>query len=190
MTDPYYPPEVYYKDNKAATAVPGNIQQYPTASKYSTQENPLAMNNPFLPANTETLETMINDTREYGLDISDLVMKDKLKLIGTTASMLKRQIDERSKIRDDNLLSMDYRIMQCESYLDNLDQAWQFLENPMVESKRDNLYHEISNLQNNKLQEAVKCWSDQVRLYSELLTTLGEYQAAIRRFKLLEGDDE
>jgi len=57
-----------------------------------------------------------------------------------------------------------------------------------VEAKRANLSNAINRMESEKSQEVVRCWSDQVRLYSELLTILGETQSAERRSKILNGD--
>lgn len=141
----------------------------------------------YLPVASESLEALIQNKGTNGLDVTDLIVQDKLKILGSGAALLRSQIDERSRIMEANLATIEGNIMKCETYLLNLE-IWPVFANPMVEAKRANLYHELSNLDSQKLQETVKCWGDQVRLYSELLKTLGEYQTAARRFQLLDGD--
>jgi len=82
---------------------------------------------------------------------------------------------------------IDYKIVQCESYLLNIRDFWPYI-NRGVETKRANLGHLISRLESEKLQETVRWWGDQVKVEAELLKTIGEYQGAKRRYRFLSGE--
>ena len=189
MPDPYYIQYLYDSKKTDAPVSYGIIPKQPTLPDCPPTIDIAGIDKPYWPASSDSLDAMIHDTKTYGLDVTDLIMQDKLKLLGTNVALLRHQINERSKILDDNLATIEGKVMKCESYIDTLAQVWPAFANPMVEAKRGNLYHEMSNLNSQKLKETVDCWGDQVRLYSELLKTLGEYQAAARRFKLLDGDE-
>ena len=151
----------------------------------NSQNTPVA-----LPDLTESNEDKLIDYQirtEYSGDITDLITKDKLGFLGASAKLLTKQIETRSTIRDDILNSLDYKINQCSSYLTTLESIWSEFINPMVEAKRSNLSNMSTRLEMEKNSETARCWSDQVRLQSELLKTLGDYQSVIRRSKLLTG---
>ena len=113
-------------------------------------------------------------------------MRDKLELLGATAKLLEQLIENRSQIREENIAGIDYKITECRSYLVNLDK-WPEISDPLVESKRANLGHATHKLAQEKNNEITRCWSDQARLYQELLKTLGEYRSLQRRAQLLSG---
>ncbi len=104
--------------------------------------------------------------------------------------LLRYLIDNRSQIRDDNMTNLNNRVLQCESYVVNLEDIWPAFGHPMVEAKKANLSHAVNGLESEKNQEMTRCWSDQARLYQELLTTIGEYRAAMRRSQLLSGETQ
>jgi len=186
MNDPYYAVYQYY----ATKEVVSKSESNPGPSLASSSIDSIFGLNPinnYLPAGSESLNSMIHDTKTYGLDITDLIFQDKLKLLGTTASHLKYQIDTRLKLLNTNLSYIDDGILKCENYLVSIE-ALPMFTNPMVESKRANLSHEIAKLESEKRQEIVRCWSDQVRLYMDLLQTLGEYQTVKRRSYIVNGD--
>ena len=159
--------------------VPGIKNQYfPNTSNVSTNPS----------TDSDSLDLLVIDDKAQGMDISDVITDDKLKLLGATSRLLKSQIMGRSKIRDDNINRLDYVIIQCESYMLQLDETWPPFLNPMADSKRADLSHTVTKLESEKNQEVVKCWNDLVRLYSELIKTLGEYQQLVRRTQLLSGD--
>ena len=140
------------------------------------------------PSHIESLDLLVIDHKAKNSDISDIITDDKLKLLGATSRLLKSQILKRSKIRDDNLYHLDYKIIQCETYMIRLEGLWPGFSNPMAETKKANLGQSVTRLESEKSAEVVKCWNDQVRIYSELMSTLGEYQKLIRRTQLLNGD--
>ena len=123
----------------------------------------------------------------YSSDITDLITKDKLGFLSATAKLLTKQIENRSKIKEDILGSLDCKINQCSSYITTLESIWPEFLNPMVEAKKANLSNMSTRLEMEKNTETARCWSDQIRLQSELLKTLGDYQAVIRRSKLITG---
>lgn len=120
-------------------------------------------------------------------DITDLITKDKLGFLSASAKLLTKQIENRSQIKEDILTGIDYRINQCNSYLTTLESIWPEFLNPMVEAKRSNLSNMVTRMEMEKNSETAHCWSDQIRLQSELLKTLGDYQSVIRRSKLITG---
>jgi hypothetical protein len=123
---------------------------------------------------------------QKGKDLTDLFVDDKLKLATTNLKLLRHQISSRTQIRDDNISGLDYTIVQCESYLLNLDN-FPFLGNPLAESKRAALGSTVTKLESEKHSEMVKWWGDLVRVYSNLMEAMAEYQALIRRKQVLKG---
>ena len=122
-----------------------------------------------------------------GKDLTDLFVDDKLKLATANLKLLHHQISSRTQIRDDNISGLDYTIVQCESYLLNLDD-FPFLGNPLAESKRAALGSTVTKLESEKHSEMVKWWGDLTRVYSNLMDAMAEYQALLRRKQVLKGD--
>ena len=89
---------------------------------------------------------------------------------------------------NDNLSYIDDKILKCGGYLCQLE-AFPYFGNKMVEAQRTNLSNEITRLESDKRRELVDAWSDKVRLYSELMQSLGEHQNIIRRTQLLSGEE-
>jgi len=142
---------------------------------------------PHPPFEQESLDSIIENSQAPGQDIADVMMNDKLFMLRSTMRLLKQLIDNRSQIQKDNVASLDYKILQCGNYLLDLD-VWPVFSNGMVEAKRGNLSHAINRLESEKNGEMTRCWSDQTRLYQELLKTIGEYRGAIRKTQLLTGE--
>jgi len=142
---------------------------------------------PSTPFEQESLDSVIENTHAPGQDIADVMIQDKLLMLRSTMQLLRYLIDNRSQIRDDNMTNLNNRVLQCESYVVNLEDIWPAFGHPMVEAKKANLSHAVNGLESEKNQEMTRCWSDQARLYQELLTTIGEYRAAMRRSQLLSG---
>ncbi len=163
-----------------------NSPRIESSVKYSLPQLSSPQNN-YWPAGSDTLEAMIHDTRTYGLDVTDLIMQDKTRLISTTARLLRHQIDARTNLMNDNLKYIDDKIVKCDSYLLQLD-GLPYFGNKLVDSRRTNLSNEITRLESDKRRELVDAWSDKVRLYSELMQSLGEHQNIIRRTQLLSGE--
>ena len=136
----------------------------------------------------KSLDSVIENTQPQGQDIADVMIQDKLLMLRSTMQLLRYLIDNRSQIRDDNMTNLNNRVLQCESYVVNLEDIWPAFGHPMVEAKKANLSHAVNGLESEKNQEMTRCWSDQARLYQELLTTIGEYRAAMRRSQLLSGE--
>lgn len=177
MQDPYYPqyPENIITPTKLEPSV-----------KYSMPQLSSPQNN-YWPACSDSLEAMIHDTKTYGLDVTDLIMQDKTRIISTTARLLRHQIDARTNLMNDNLKYIDDKILQCGGYLHQMD-SLPYFGNKLVDSRRSNLTNEISRLESEKRKEFVSAWGDKVRLYSDLMESLGEYQNIIRRTQLLSGE--
>ena len=132
-------------------------------------------------------EANVPDINKSVTDITDLLTGDKLHFLEASARLIQQQINSRTKIKDENIYRLDYKILECGNYLVGMDFIPPFV-NPMVEAKRANLSHTINRMESEKNQEVARCWSDQVRLYSELLKILGDIQTAERRSKILTGD--
>ena len=178
MSDPYYPQYPDYIVN------PPRIE---SSVKYSLPQLSSPQNN-YWPAGSDSLEAMIHDTKTYGLDVTDLIMQDKTRLISTTARLLRHQIDARTNLMNDNLRYIDDKILQCGSYFHQLD-GLPYFGNKLVEARRNNLNNEITRLESERRKELVNAWGDKVRLYSDLMQSLGEYQNIIRRTQLLSGEE-
>lgn len=159
----------------------------PKTSYFIPEVQPQYIQTPQKETQVDPLELLVIDKKTPTSDISEIVTNDKLKLLGASASMLKSQINKRSKIREKILKHLDYVIFQSDIYLLQLDH-WPMFSDPTVDEKRANLSHSIVKLESEKNQEIVKCFNDQVKLYSELMETLGEYQSHIRRTQLLGGE--
>ena len=106
MPDPYYPQYPDYIVN------PPRID---SSVKYFPPQLSCPQNN-YWPAGSDSLESMVHDTKTYGLDVTDLIMQDKTRLISTTARLLRHQIDARTNLMNDNLKYIDDKILQCGSY--------------------------------------------------------------------------
>ena len=177
MPDPYYPQYPGYIVN------PPKIE---SSLKYSPSQLSSPQNN-YWPAGSDSIEAMIHDTKTYGLDVTDLIMQDKTRLISTTARLLRHQIDARTNLMNDNLKDIDDKILQCGSYFHQLD-GFPYFGNKLVEAKRSNICNTITKLESDRRKEIVSSWSDKLRIYSDLMQSLGEYQNIIRRKQLLSGE--
>jgi len=187
MPDHYYP--LHENDTKPSclSQLSQNIGNYvfPVNDVY-VHEGPLTMQ-PSIPFEPESLDSVIENTHAPGQDIADVMIQDKLMILRSSMQLLRYLIDNRSQIRDDNMTNLNNRVLQCESYVVNLEDIFPAFGHPMVEAKKANLSHAVNGLESEKNQEMTRCWSDQARLYQELLTTIGEYRAAMRRSQLLSG---
>ena len=190
MIDHYYP--LHEKDTHPSclSQLSQNIGNYvlPFDDVY-IDKAPLTKQ-PYLPFEQESLDSVIENTQSQGQDIADVIIQDKLLMLRSTMQLLRYLIDNRSQIRDDNMTNLNNRVLQCESYVVNLEDIWPAFGHPMVEAKKANLSHAVNGLESEKNQEMTRCWSDQTRLYQELLTTIGEYRAAMRRSQLLSGETQ
>ena len=178
MSDPYYP------------QYPDHIVN-PPKIEYSVLYSPHLLSSPqnnYWPSCSDSLEAAIHDTKMYGLDVTDLIMQDKTRIISTTARLLRHQIDARSNLMNDNIGNIDDKIVKCGGYLCQLE-AFPDFGNKLVEAKRTNLNNEITRLESEKRKEVVSSWGDKVRLYSDLIQSLGEHQNIIRRTQLLSGEE-
>jgi len=135
----------------------------------------------------DSLDSVIEDSQPPGQDIAGVMSQDKLLILRSTMQLLRGLIDNRSQIKQDNVAGLDNKILQCGNYLLDLD-VWPAFSNGMVEGKRANLGNAINRLESEKNNEMSRCWSDQSRLYQELLSTFSEYRAAVRRSQLLSGE--
>ncbi|MFC1552103.1 hypothetical protein ACFL6P_05995 [Candidatus Latescibacterota bacterium] len=178
MPDPYYPKYPDYVVNPPIIDTP---------VKYSPSQL-LSPQNNYWPSCSDSLEAAIHDTKTYGLDVTDLIMQDKTRIISTTARLLRHQIDARTNLMNDNIGNIDDKIVKCGGYLCQLE-ALPYFGNKMVEAQRTNLNNEITRLESEKRKEVVSSWGDKVRLYSDLMQSLGEYQNIIRRTQLLSGEE-
>jgi hypothetical protein len=89
MFDPYYPQYPSYIINPQKK---NNLQKpYPLMGLSDIKNN-------YWPAGSDSLEAMVHDTKTYGLDVTDLIMKDKVNLLGTTARLLRNHIDARTNL--------------------------------------------------------------------------------------------
>jgi len=158
-----------------------------TKSKsYTTlDKNNYSTSNTYFPSLDYSIsETAKNTSRGSG--IADVITNDKLKFLGATATHIKSQIDQRSKIRDDQMADLDSKIIECDVGIMNLE-SWPMFSNQMIEKRRADLQNVIQRLEMEKRQEITKCWKDQSPLYKELLETLGEHKNVKRRTKMLSG---
>ena len=178
MSDPYYP---QYPDHIVNPPRSESSVKYSPSQLFSPQNN-------YWPSCSDTLEAAIHDTKTYGLDVTDLIMQDKTRIISTTARLLRHQIDARTNLMNDNLKYIDDKIVKCGAYLHHLD-SLPYFGNKLVDSRRSNLSNEITRLESEKRKEVVSSWSDKVRLYSDLMQSLGEHQNIIRRTQLLSGEE-
>jgi len=187
MIDHYYPLHENHIKPSGFSQLSQNIGNYvfPFNDVY-LHEAPLTKQ-PSTPFEQESLDSVIENTQPHGQDIADVMIQDKLLMLRSTMQLLRYLIDNRSQIRDDNMTNLNNRVLQCESYVVNLEDIFPAFGHPMVEAKKANLSHAVNGLESEKNQEMTRCWSDQARLYQELLTTIGEYRAAMRRSQLLSG---
>ena len=178
MHDPYYYPQYpSYVVNPPKTTP---MSHYSPSILFSTDNN-------YWPAGSDSLEAMVHDTKMYGLDVTDLIMQDKTRMASTAARLLRHQIDKRTNLMEENLGYLDHKILECGSYLHQMD-GLPYFANKHIESRRSTLMNEITRLEAEKRREVVSAWSDKVRLYGELMKTLDDYQAVIRRSQLISGE--
>ena len=186
MPDHYYP--LHENDTKPScfSQLAQNIGNYVFPFNDAYVHEALLTKQPSTPLEQQSLDSVIENTQPQGQDIADVMIQDKLMILRSTMQLLRYLIDNRSQIQKDNVASLDHKILQCGNYLLDLD-VWPVFSNGMVEAKRANLSHAINGLESEKNGEMTRCWSDQVRLYQELLGTFAEYRAAMRRSQLLSG---
>jgi len=134
--------------------------------------------------NPNKLESFIQNAQPNYHNIAESIMVDKLLLQRTNIELIKQLINKRTKIKLDNKMNIDFGIQQCRDYLVKLEELSAF-GNSDVDSKRSKLGQSISRMESEKRTENNRCWNDQVRLYQELLKTMGEYRASHRRNSLL-----
>ena len=190
MTDHYYP--LHENDTKPSSfsQLSQNIGNYvfPFNDAYVHEAPPTKQLYP--PFEQRSLDSVIENTQPQGQDIADVMIQDKLLMLRSTMQLLRYLIDNRSRIRDDNMTNLNNIVVHCESYVVKLEDIFSPFGNAMVEAKKANLSHAVNGLESEKNQEMTRCWSDQARLYQELLTTIGEYRAAMRRSQLLSGETQ
>lgn len=166
-------------------------KEYESIKKNDSKNYGLPINSNYLINNSNektyfsTLEST-NNNYKSGTDIADMITNDKLNFLGTTVNHLKSQIEQRSKIRDDQVKDLDKMIRECDVGVMNLE-SWPMFTNQLVEKKRANFKTSIQKLELEKQKEMLNCWKDQNMLYKELLETLGEYKNVQRRSKMLSG---
>jgi len=189
-------PDHYYSLHENATKpscfsqLSQNIGNYVFPVNDAYVHEALLTKQPSTSVEQQSLDSVIENTQPQGQDIADVMIQDKLLMLRSTMQLLRYLIDNRSQIRDDNMTNLNNRVLQCESYVVNLEDIWPAFGHPMVEAKKANLSHAVNGLESEKNQEMTRCWSDQARLYQELLTTIGEYRAAMRRSQLLSGETQ
>jgi len=190
MPDHYYPLHENDTNPSCLSQLSQNIGNYvlPVNDVYLHKAS--LAHQPHLPFEQESLDSIIENSQPQGQDIADVMIQDKLLMLRSTMQLLRYLIDNRAQIRDDNMTNLNNRVLQCESYVVNLEDIWPAFGHPMVEAKKANLSHAVNGLESEKNQEMTRCWSDQARLYQELLTTIGEYRAAMRRSQLLSGETQ
>jgi len=95
MRDPYYYPQYpFYVVNPPKKEL--SVKPYSPIGLTDIKSQ-------YWPAGTDSLEAIIHDTKMYGLDVTDLIMQDKSRLLSTTARLLRHQIDARTNLMNDNL---------------------------------------------------------------------------------------
>jgi hypothetical protein len=164
---------------QAAEEIAGAILSFKYGERAPAREDHLS-------ENMGNLDSIVQKTSDWSQDVTDRIVEDKRRFFGATAELLRHLIDERSKIKEANIARLDYKILQCGSYLLNIE-SWPPLSNPLAEAKRSNLGHAINRMESEKNNEIARGWSDQARLYQELQKVLGDYQAVMRRSQLLSG---
>jgi len=76
--------------------------------------------------------SIIHDIKTYGLNVTNLIMQDKNRLIRTTARLIRHQIDAKTSLTNDNLKYIDDKIIQCGSYFHQLDVFYCFGNKPYL----------------------------------------------------------
>ena len=164
--------------------LPEQVRHYEAPAHFAENANLPGSEKSLAGLNLDKLESFIPNAQFQYQDIAGSIMRDKLLLQGANVELIKQLINKRTKIKQDNIMNIDFGIQQCRTYLRELED-WPVFSNSLVESKRSNLGHTIGRMESEKRQENSRCWNDQVRLYQELLKTMGEYRAAHRRNSLL-----
>ena len=152
--------------------------------KYHPPKQEIVTQTSHPPAPTTSLDAIVHKAAAPSQDVAERVMQDKRTFLRATTKLLKNLLDDRTRIKEENIARLDYKISECGSYLLNVE-PWPPYSNPMVEARRANLGNAINRLESEKNHEVARCWSDQSRLYQELQQTLGEYQAVVRRSELV-----
>ena len=94
----------------------------------------------------ETLQQASLVNGDNDVDVTDMVLHDRVRILGSAVRLLHQQLENRAKIHENSFASIDYKIVQCDTYIIQLEH-WHPFVNPLVDAKRGNLYHEISNLE-------------------------------------------
>ncbi len=147
MIDNYYPLNKNDTNPSSLSQLSQNIGNYvfPVNDAY-VHEAPLTKQ-PSTPFEQESLDSVIDSSQPPGQDIADVMIQDKLLMLRSTMQLLRYLIDNRSQIRDDNMTNLNNRVLQCESYVVNLEDIWPAFGHPMVEAKKANLSHAVNGLE-------------------------------------------
>lgn len=167
----------------AQTSIPQAryIDQFMQKDRYQVSQQPISV------SEQKDLSDSLQDVlTTQSKDLTDLFVDDRLKLARANLKLLQHQIDSRTKIRDNNIDSLDYTILRCGSYLAQMDDFPE-LANPLVESKRAALSTTVTKLESEKHTEMIKWWGDLTRVYSNLMDAVAEYMSLMRRKQILGG---
>ena len=138
MTDPYTLPDTNYAIKPAASKDLQQILSYIHLSPHDNLGQAPFQRQAHLAISKSSIDTILQNTQTRGQDIVDIMTQDKLIVLRATAELLKQLIDSRSQIREDNVASLDTKVLQCENYILDLD-VFPAFSNSMVEAKRSGL---------------------------------------------------
>ncbi len=117
MTDPCYPQKTNYAIKPAAANDLQQILSYIHLSPHDNLGQAPFQRQPHLAISKSSIDTILQNTQTRGQDIVHIMTQDKLIVLRATAELLKQLIDSRSQITDDNVASLDTKVLQCENYI-------------------------------------------------------------------------
>lgn len=118
----------------------------------------------------------------------DDIFFDRTQSHKSTIDEILSEIEERKQIKQKNCLEINRDMCKVETHLLELENLANGLYTLNFGRRRTALDHEIFNLESEKREQEVECWRDLVFLQKDLLATLGEYWASLRRKQVMEMD--
>ena len=117
------------------------------------------------------------DTEDNDDTIDDFFL-DKSKSAQSLIKEINFEIDERTKIKDNNLLKIDYDIIHVREKMHNLEGAIGYLTPSLANRRKSMLEMQIGNLYREKRDQYVNEFKDRIFLKKDLFAALREYWAS------------
>lgn len=118
-------------------------------------------------------------------DPARAILGEKTDLGRMSVGSLVYQIQQRERIRDENLTRILYQEVEIESQLMRLSAMHPAYLNGSVERLQTGLSTELPRLEQQKRMEETECWRDVARLKEKLVEALSLYRDTARRYEMV-----